>query len=97
MMFTLDIAGELPLERHWQASSESFKDTRHREGGLFCSAREGISEGLPRRQLSQDQDEAGGSKTETETPKRSPQPKAWRPYPLRFPKMLQVALERLSV
>jgi hypothetical protein len=44
MMFTLDIAVGLPLERHWQASSESFKDTRHREGGLFCSAREGIPE-----------------------------------------------------
>jgi hypothetical protein len=44
MMFTLAVAVELPLERHWQASSESFKDTRHREGGLFCSAREGIPE-----------------------------------------------------
>ena len=44
MMFTLDFAVELPLERRWQPSSESSKDSRHGERALSCSARESIPE-----------------------------------------------------
>jgi len=53
--------------------------------------------GLPRRRLFHDDDQAGGSRMETEPPRGPPQPDVYRPNPLRFSKIVQVALERLSV
>jgi hypothetical protein len=96
MMFTLDAAVKLPLVVRGQVSSRPAKKIRsiarvcsevHVHAYLRFTTWASIH----------DKDRPGGSKMTTEALPIPLQPRADRPYPLRSPKMVQVALDRLRV